>query len=218
MERIPYQHHVYSDWGIESFPPLFKANNIRQVLDFQANAITEIDMATKESLQNTTKRIKFFFEMQHHPLSRLLARLNTAYKHGSHNSSLHNPYLCFFDIQETYHWPTKDPCEEKMISLTDLGERSMLEAKQPSTSDIRFLSPFPDDGSSFSWEAVREASWNCAIGLKATYAQRPNQSNQTDARYSLIYIHQSDEINKRGRREPIELVSRKQAVAVGLQI
>lgn len=214
MERITYQHPIYSDWKIASFPPFFKANNVRQVLDFQADAIAEIDMATKEALQHAAKSTKFFFAMQHLPLTRLLTRVYMLGRHPSF-SSVHNPYLCFFDIQDAYHWPAYDPAEETMISLTDPGERSILEATHPSTSDFMLLSPYPDKRSLIPWKAAKETSWNCTIGLQAIYTQR---HDQTVAKYSLIYLSKSDEIDRGKHHRPIESVTGKQTVTAGMQI
>ncbi|MBI2330263.1 hypothetical protein HYU94_02650 [Candidatus Daviesbacteria bacterium] len=219
MEQMKYNHHFYSEIGIDSFPPIFKAGNIREVLDFRTNAITEIRQAAMAAVENSRGVAKFFFNLQHHPqfirlqhtpLYRFYDWLNT------NPNRFDDSNLCFFAIQEAYHWPINDPVDKTRVSLSDIGKRFTLETKQPSVSDIILLSPFAANGSYFSWEAVREVSWHGKVALKAAYAQR---RNQTEAKYSLIYISESDDINRKGHHlRPIDLVSRKRAVIEGVRI
>lgn len=210
MEQIKYHHKLYSKMGIDSFPPIFKADNIKAVLDFRTQAITEIDQAAIVAMENAQGVAKALFGLQRHPLYRLYTWLN------NNPNRVNDYHLCFFAIQDAYHRPAQDPADKTKISLAEIGGRFMLEAKQPSVSDIVLLSPFAEGGSYFSWDAVREVNWSGRAALMATYAEK---NEQIQAKYTLVYIKESDEINRRTRRRrPIELVSKKRAVTEGIEI
>lgn len=87
----------------------------------------------------------------------------------------------FFEIPDVVHNKRGSRAEEGLIRLVDSRAQGLYVGSSHLLSRLT-RSPFPFDGSLFTWDSVRQDHWHAqSVGLRADY--RGNE-----ARYSLVYI------------------------------
>lgn len=96
-------------------------------------------------------------------------------------AAVERPTRVFFEIPDVVHNKRGSRAEEGLIRLVDSRAQGLDVG--PSRLLFRLTrSPFPFDGSLFTWDSARRDNWHAqSVGLRADY-------RADETRYSLVYI------------------------------